>query len=494
MIRLISAALFCFIVFSWGCNSQQGNNNIKELRTIIVGEIVDYKGHFETAEFSFRDILDERKNHIVTTDIPIDKDGTFRIDTIIPFPQEITTEYGSIYCYPGDSLKVTIEYFNISDVKGTSGELNNNLREFFKELPRYIYGSKEYKDTIYDLSPLAYREHVQQREQAYFHMLANYKSENTTSSEFDKWAIDILKSESWFDLILYLYAHSYRNDLEVGDLEIPDSFFSFLEDEDLWEFKLCSENRIQFLEAYYQYTFMKSKDLAEEARRYFDQQDTTSGVEVRMKMIESNSEGLVRELFYTRYYYSYLRMKDIRFFDKYYNPELIINESFKALLDTEYKSVQQYLQNLSTPGANIVTSFEDINSNVLKSILESYRGRVVYIDFWAPWCSPCMKEMDYSKQIQEYYKDEEVTFLFLANSCNEETWKATIANKGLTGDHILLTSAQYSELRELFEIGGIPHYAIIDRKGNIVSKDAFRPSSEDYLKKELNRLLMENRL
>ncbi len=487
MIRLISAILFCSMVFSWGCNSQQ-EKDYMELRTIIVGEIVDYKEHFETAEVSFRDILDERKNH-TATEIAIESGGTFRIDTILRYPQEITTEYGSVYCYPGDSLHLTIEYFNISDVQGTSGELNNNLRKFLKELPRYNYGSKEYKDTIYKLPPLTYKEHIQQREQEYFQMFENYKSENITSSEFDKWVSDILKSESWYDLVLYLYVYAYRNDIKVGDLEIPDSYFLFIEDKDIWSFSLYSDYRVQFLEAYYQYTFMKSGDLAEEARSYFDQQDTTSGVIVQLAMIEKNTEGLVKELYYSRYYYSYLRMMDIRFYDKYYNPELITNESFKAILDSEYKSAQQYLQNLNTPGANIVISFEDINSDVLKSIIEPYRGKVVYIDFWAPWCSPCMREMEYSKKIQGNFKDENVTFLFLGCNCNKENWEATIANKGLTGEHIMLTSNQYSELRELFEIGGIPHYAIIDRKGNIISKDAFRPSSGDYLKKELNRLL-----
>ena len=82
-----------------------------------------------------------------------------------------------------------------------------------------------------------------------------------------------------------------------------------------------------------------------------------------------------------------------------------------------------------------------------------------------------------------------MTFLFLGNNCNKEVWKATIANKGLTGEHILLSNVQYPELRELFDISGIPHYATIDKKGNIVSKDAFRPSSGEYLKKELQSLL-----
>jgi hypothetical protein len=101
-----------------------------------------------------------------------------------------------------------------------------------------------------------------------------------------------------------------------------------------------------------------------------------------------------------------------------------------------------------------------------------------------------MREMEYSKQNQEYFKSEDVIFLFLANNCSEDSWKATIANEELTGEHILLNGNQYSELRELFGIGGIPHYAIIDKEGNIVSKDAPRPHNIEFLKKELNRSLL----
>ena len=488
MVKPESIIVSFFLIFLLGCSSSWDSSE-DELRTIIVGEFVDYDELYEKAEVTFRDVLNELKNH-TATDIPIEDDGSFKIDTIIRYPQEITSKFGSIYCYPGDSLKLTIKYSNIIDVQGTSGELNNNLREFFKELPRYIYGSKEYKDSVYELSPLAYSEHLDKREEEYFKLYEAYKTENTTSPQFDQWVSDILKSESWYDLILYIYVMAYRNGTQVGDLEIPISYFSFLDDKDIWDFRLFSDYRTQFIEAYYQYTFMNSTELVEKVRGYFDQQDTTSGVELQMDMIDENTEGFVKELFYTKYFYSYLKVKDLRFFDKYFNPELITNESFNAMLNDEYKSAQQYLQNLNIPGANIVTSFADIDSDVLKSIIEPYQGKVIYIDFWAPWCSPCMREMEYSKQNQEYFKSEDVIFLFLANNCSEDSWKATIANEELTGEHILLNGNQYSELRELFGIGGIPHYAIIDKEGNIVSKDAPRPHNIEFLKKELNRSLL----
>ena len=80
-------------------------------------------------------------------------------------------------------------------------------------------------------------------------------------------------------------------------------------------------------------------------------------------------------------------------------------------------------------------------------------------------------------------------FCFLANQCKNDSWKATIANKKLTGEHILLTDAQYNVLAGEFGIAGIPHYVLIDKKGNIVLKSAAPPSEKELIRKQINNLL-----
>jgi thiol-disulfide isomerase/thioredoxin len=125
----------------------------------------------------------------------------------------------------------------------------------------------------------------------------------------------------------------------------------------------------------------------------------------------------------------------------------------------------------------------------LDSIIQKYKGKVIYIDFWAPWCGPCMAEMPDSKVIQNHFKDKDVVFLFLANRCKEDAWKSTIANKKLTGEHLLLSDRQFSSLSKIFEVNGIPHYSLINEKGKIVMKNAHRPSQEDLLTEKISSLL-----
>lgn len=84
---------------------------------------------------------------------------------------------------------------------------------------------------------------------------------------------------------------------------------------------------------------------------------------------------------------------------------------------------------------------------------------------------------------------EDVVFLFRGNQCTEESWKATLANRKLTGEHILLTNDQYNILASQLGINGIPHYTLIDRRGNIVQKSATRPSNKAKLTEEIKQLL-----
>ena len=51
--------------------------------------------------------------------------------------------------------------------------------------------------------------------------------------------------------------------------------------------------------------------------------------------------------------------------------------------------------------------------------LQQYKGKTVFINFWATWCKPCIKEMPSIQKAKEILKDEEIVFLFATNDDTE---------------------------------------------------------------------------
>lgn len=47
--------------------------------------------------------------------------------------------------------------------------------------------------------------------------------------------------------------------------------------------------------------------------------------------------------------------------------------------------------------------------------MHQYKGKTVFINFWATWCKPCIKEMPSIQKATEILKDEEIIFLFATN-------------------------------------------------------------------------------
>lgn len=126
---------------------------------------------------------------------------------------------------------------------------------------------------------------------------------------------------------------------------------------------------------------------------------------------------------------------------------------------------------------------------VLSAITDKFKGKVIYIDFWATWCSPCIAGIREIAPLKEEMKEKNIVFLYITDASSpEKTWKNMIA--GINGEHFRLTENEWNYLAGFFNISGIPHYALINKKGGIVNRNIEHKSNEE-LKKILEKMMAE---
>ncbi|MGW8121131.1 TlpA family protein disulfide reductase [Roseivirga echinicomitans] len=120
----------------------------------------------------------------------------------------------------------------------------------------------------------------------------------------------------------------------------------------------------------------------------------------------------------------------------------------------------------------------DRSLNMLKEFLSENKGRIVYVDFWASWCAPCIKEMPASRRLRKDYENAPVTFLYLSIDKDYDAWNKSNTEQKLRGypnSYMIVNKDQSSFLSDL-ELSSIPRYLIFDKQGRLVDENAPRPS------------------
>jgi thiol-disulfide isomerase/thioredoxin len=93
--------------------------------------------------------------------------------------------------------------------------------------------------------------------------------------------------------------------------------------------------------------------------------------------------------------------------------------------------------------------------------LSQYKGKTVFINFWATWCKPCVAEMPSLQRMTEKLKGGNIVFLFASDeiSTEIEEFKNT---KGYALDFVRVEN--FSDLN----IMGLPTTFIFDKNGKLI--------------------------
>ena len=102
------------------------------------------------------------------------------------------------------------------------------------------------------------------------------------------------------------------------------------------------------------------------------------------------------------------------------------------------------------------------------------RGKYVYIDLWASWCVPCIKEVPALQQLEEQLRNRpDVVFLSVSIDTKTSAWKKKKQELQLSGLQLIDTD---NTLPKALNVKGIPFFVIYDREGCLHTYNAPRPS------------------
>jgi thiol-disulfide isomerase/thioredoxin len=136
------------------------------------------------------------------------------------------------------------------------------------------------------------------------------------------------------------------------------------------------------------------------------------------------------------------------------------NDAYQFLVDSEKKS-------LPDPELRLYNfSLRTTDNKVFK--LSKVKNKIIVLDFWASWCSPCIEALPMLKTISRDAVSKDVVFVSVSVDKKVEAWLKRDKTLDIPWTSVIADSNTTAS----YKIDALPAYIVIDKNGKIVSKGA----------------------
>jgi len=394
----------------------------------------------------------------------LDENGEFRFEFELYHPTDIRINAGgtlfSVIAHPGDSIRVTIGANRSLTFSGDRSATNQVIAKYgnaARTLHNTHWGM--FEQILEQKNAEKYKSFVDSIYQVQYSFAESFVAEEKPNAEASKWILT--QSREMYQELLQEYAFAY------GLESTPDYYYKSLEkyfpttEEDFLNGYL-----VERLRAVYMFLGVRSKIQN-------DMQENREHA-VLEKIVETISNDFLRQMILINMVnQEYFENGNIEiysnnqaFFDKHISVPFL-----RKFIQEKYNETKQKLSMLPEElSSEILKRLENTSADsIMKTILETNKGSVIYIDFWGTWCGPCLTAMREAEPFVKRLKND-VIFVYLCIDSGKEDWEKTSKVMGISEHNYFLNAKQSSDMRTAFEIQGIPFYMLIDKNGTIVNK------------------------
>lgn len=477
MNRAIIALTAFVLVFS--CNAKS-NNSAKlspygvffpeiEQRTVILGvidNIKEFPNAPRTIQLSVDDIAIGKQHSFETK---IDQDGKFMFD--IPLYHSINTylNYGDArftpYLFVNDTLKMNCKIgkkgYQIGLVSVIFDKGHDKFQNQFKDNSKWLYREKinGFREKLPKDLP------INELKNRYLNFEKELLSEIDLRVKRDS-LNNTLRDYLTFSASYSIYNEIIRSGRIIKDQNEKQTFFAFINDSIVYNKKaMVSSDYNMFLALCNSLVYqMRGPQISAKSRVEF--------VKKSVQLSFTEREGIWAE------YLAASKLSALASMEEELTQPII--DSLSDLIGNSFSDtyIRQFLlalysktgqkikenENLKLPADAVLYMYDSLSGEQLfNKIVADNAGKVIYIDFWATWCSPCIAQMPYSQKIHELFKGEDVSFVYLCGRSDEKSWEKAIKNHQINGNHYNMSPLQHEYFKDRFSIVGVPRYMLIDK-------------------------------